>query len=208
MLKFSEIFEFSKEKFRKIPILKEFEWFEWFEWFGPSPIEPFNSGRRRLRAVEAQDLAQHPQEARRGGIAALSEDGVQIDARPFPHAAIKRKREAHVACFGAHAKVIEQRREVRIVQLVVDDEAGVDRDRPLAEVDLIRVGVAAQPVFGFVQHHLVLAREEFVKGHHRHPQQLNTGVMLLRGRTKTRKTERYASALWGARWDGSCLVWV
>ena len=41
MLKFSEIFEFSKEKFRKIPILKEFEW---FEWFGPSPIEPFNSG--------------------------------------------------------------------------------------------------------------------------------------------------------------------
>ena len=46
MLKFSEIFEFSKEKFRKIPILKEFEWFEWFEWFGPSPIEPFNSGYR------------------------------------------------------------------------------------------------------------------------------------------------------------------
>ena len=45
MLKFSEIFEFSKEKFRKIPILKEFEWFEWFEWFGPSPIEPFNPGR-------------------------------------------------------------------------------------------------------------------------------------------------------------------
>ena len=55
MLKFSEIFEFSKEKFRKIPILKEFEWFEWFEWiewfewFGPSPIEPFNSGLRLLR---------------------------------------------------------------------------------------------------------------------------------------------------------------
>ena len=46
MLKFSEIFEFSKEKFRKIPILKEFEWFEWFEWFGPSPIEPFNSASR------------------------------------------------------------------------------------------------------------------------------------------------------------------
>ena len=47
MLKFSEIFEFSKEKFRKIPIFKEFEWFEWFEWFGPSPIEPFNSGPGR-----------------------------------------------------------------------------------------------------------------------------------------------------------------
>ena len=48
MLKFSEIFEFSKEKFRKIPILKEFEWFEWFEWFDPSPIEPFNSPRDHL----------------------------------------------------------------------------------------------------------------------------------------------------------------
>ena len=47
MLKFSENSEFSKEKFRKIPILKEFEWFEWFEWFGPSPIEPFNSARHR-----------------------------------------------------------------------------------------------------------------------------------------------------------------
>ena len=35
-------FELSKDKFRKIPILKEFEW---FEWFGPPPIEPFNSGR-------------------------------------------------------------------------------------------------------------------------------------------------------------------
>ena len=44
MLKFSEIFEFSKEKFRKFPILKEFEWFEWFEWVGPSPTEPFNPG--------------------------------------------------------------------------------------------------------------------------------------------------------------------
>ena len=43
MLKFSEIFEFSKENFRKIPVLKEFECYEWFEWFGPSPIEPFNS---------------------------------------------------------------------------------------------------------------------------------------------------------------------
>ena len=47
MLKFSEMFEFSKEKFRKNPILKEFEWFEWFEWFGPSPIEPFNSAGDR-----------------------------------------------------------------------------------------------------------------------------------------------------------------
>ena len=61
MLKFSEIFEFSKEKFRKIPILKEFEWFEWFEWFGPSPIEPFNSGRDHLRAARRRDEGREPE---------------------------------------------------------------------------------------------------------------------------------------------------
>ena len=53
MLKFSEIFEFSKEKFRKFPILKEFEWFEWFEWFGPSPIEPFNSEQDQVDPLGA-----------------------------------------------------------------------------------------------------------------------------------------------------------
>ena len=70
MMKFSEIFAFSKEKFRKIPILKEVEWFEWFEWFGPSPIEPFNSGqnpsRLALRAFFAAGRAAR-QSAEPGG---------------------------------------------------------------------------------------------------------------------------------------------
>ena len=59
MLKFSETFEFSKEKFRKIPILKEFEWFERFEWFGPSPIEPFNSAGYGIISRNANDLPVH-----------------------------------------------------------------------------------------------------------------------------------------------------
>ena len=77
MLKFSEIFEFSKEKFRKIPILKEFEWFEWFEWFGPSPIEPFNSVRVQGLAV-VDGVAGHaverraPQHVRHGGVPLLA----------------------------------------------------------------------------------------------------------------------------------------
>ena len=58
MLKFSEIFEFSRETF---PILNEFEWFEWFEWFGPSSTEPFNSEVNRAAAgaafARAADLA-------------------------------------------------------------------------------------------------------------------------------------------------------
>ena len=54
MLKISEIFEFSKEKFRKIPILKEFEWFEWFD---PSPIEPFNSGSWNSAATAGEMIS-------------------------------------------------------------------------------------------------------------------------------------------------------
>ena len=67
MLKFSEIFEFSKEKFRKIPILKEFEWFEWFEWFGPSPIEPFNSANNGLlvRVADCQYQRSESDDAQR-----------------------------------------------------------------------------------------------------------------------------------------------
>ena len=83
MLKFSEIFEFSKEKIRKILILKEFEWFEWFEWFVPSPIEPFNPGRLRIFAVEllAPGPGQHAKRkeaihARR----AVEEQGLRIRA--------------------------------------------------------------------------------------------------------------------------------
>ena len=61
MLKFSEILEFAKEKFRKIPILKEFEWFEWFEWFGPSPTEPFNSaGHAGAWRAAVRPLAARP----------------------------------------------------------------------------------------------------------------------------------------------------
>ena len=60
MLKFSEIFEFSRENNPKIPILKEFEWFEWFERFGPSPIEPFNSGEDVRHAVEVVEEDVHP----------------------------------------------------------------------------------------------------------------------------------------------------
>ena len=58
------------EKFRKIPILKEFEWFEWFEWFvwfewfGPSPIEPFNSGLHRASRGAVPRLLLHRERER------------------------------------------------------------------------------------------------------------------------------------------------
>ena len=95
MLKFSEIFEFSKEKFRKIPILKEFEWFEWFEWFGPSPIELFNSGAdvvgppRHERRVEGL----HVEEARR------REERV---VRRYPVADRHRERAVHLVLKNAN----------------------------------------------------------------------------------------------------------
>ena len=77
MFKISEIFAFSKEKFRKIPILKQFEWFEWFEWFGPSPIEPESTLRRTLarRRVHASD---HIAIAATDAAAARNKEGCRI----------------------------------------------------------------------------------------------------------------------------------
>jgi hypothetical protein len=41
--------------------------------------------------------------------------------------------------------VREQRGEVRVGRLVVDDEAAVDRDRPPPDLDVDGVAVAAEP---------------------------------------------------------------
>ena len=91
MLKFSEIFEFSKEKFRKFPILKVFEW---FEWFGPSPIEPFNSGGPQLHPRHAGGAPRQRrhrvrqvghESARHGSAERRARRGPHVRGRPPPH---------------------------------------------------------------------------------------------------------------------------
>ena len=79
MLKFSELFEFS----RKNPILKEFEWFEWFEWFGPSPTEPFNS------AADGEAVLADRRQAGGGRVG-----GVAVQGRPRKTKIINRRNVA------------------------------------------------------------------------------------------------------------------
>ena len=102
-------------------------------------------------AVEAQHLAQHPQEGRREEIALLREDRTDIGAAPFEPAAVERQRKAHVAALRGDAELGKHCREIGIVELVVDDEAGVDRDMPAVIVDVDGRGMAAGPRIGLEQ---------------------------------------------------------
>ena len=63
--------------------------------------------------------------------------------------------EAHVAGLGGDAEVGEEGDEPRVVPLVVDEEAGVDVEGAVGEVDPDGVGVAARPVVGLEQRDVV-----------------------------------------------------
>ena len=110
---------------------------------------------RRL-AEEAQDVAQHRPVARLQHIGGLSDEAAQIFAGIFEPAAVERDGERHVARPRLDAEVAEQRGEVRIGALVVDDEAAVDADAAPVE----RVAVAAEPVGGLEQRHVADARQQ------------------------------------------------
>ena len=93
--------------------------------------------------VEAQQVAQHRPEARTQQVGALGEEAVQVGAGVFQRAAVQAHREGHVRRARRHLQVAEQRAQVGIGRLVVDDEAGVHRHAraPVRRVD--RVAVAA-----------------------------------------------------------------
>src|SRR3569832_3022803 len=88
----------------------------------------------RLR-VEARDLAKQMQEPRPKQIAPLAENCVEVPRPPFQPSVAGGQREAHVALVGSDAEMAEQRRQVWVVPLVVDDEARIDRDRAIAVPD-------------------------------------------------------------------------
>ena len=56
--------------------------------------------------------------------------------------------------------MVEERREVGIVRGIVDDEAGIDRDRALGAIDIDRVGVPAEPAVLLVERHVVAAAQQ------------------------------------------------
>ena len=101
--------------------------------------------------VEGENVAQHPQIGRRQQIARLREqpfcriDPVIAAALPLEAAGVRRHRKAHAAFDGLDAEMGEQRRQIGVIELVVDDEADIDRERRAVIIDVDGVAVPAGP---------------------------------------------------------------
>ena len=61
--------------------------------------------------------------------------------------------------------MIEQRRQVWIVSLVINDESGVDRCRPLIRWSVNRIRMAADPVVFFVNRYPMRLIKKPCRGH-------------------------------------------
>ena len=111
--------------------------------------------------LEPHDLRQHVQEARRQEIAPLREQRAEhagaIAAAPFEPAVVGRNRKAHVGGLGRNIEPGEHGGEIRVVQFIVDDEAGVHRKRRSIVIDVDGGSMAAGALILFKQHD-VMAR--------------------------------------------------
>jgi hypothetical protein len=113
----------------------------------------------RCHAVETQDVVRHAQERGPDEIAPLRKIALER-AAILETTLVEADGERHVGLFRRHAEMVEQRHEVGIVALVVDDEADVDR-RPAARcLGFGRAGMAAEATFALVDHDVVLAAEK------------------------------------------------
>ena len=63
-------------------------------------------------------------------------------------AIIERRGKRHLRALRRHAQMVEQRRQIGVIALVIDDEPGIDRRFRLAGWDHHRVGMAARTAFG------------------------------------------------------------
>ena len=73
--------------------------------------------------------------------------------------------EAHVARLGGHGQLVEELAEVGVGALVVHQEPGVGRHRPLGYVDRHGVGVASRAALGLEEVDLVGLAEDVRCGH-------------------------------------------
>ena len=117
------------------------------------------NGNPGAQGIEAQQVAQHPDEARVQQVAALGEDRVETGAAPFERAAAQRARrldrERHVGLDCLDAQFFKQLDQGRIGAFVEDQEARVhavgDRTARRGQGDVHGVGVAAKVVCGLKQ---------------------------------------------------------
>src|SRR5579862_8089832 len=105
--------------------------------------------------VEAMQVAQHRPETRPYEVAPFGKKSSKIAARIFKLPTGDRYGKRHVGQLSRHLQMREQRREVRIGLFVVDNEAGIDRDRSGRGLDRDRVRVPANSRVAFKDRNVV-----------------------------------------------------
>ncbi len=86
-------------------------------------------------------------------VAPLTEETVEAGTCIFICTVVEREREAHLSRFSGNPEMIKQGREVRIIPLVINDEAGVDGNHAFGGLHVNGIGVTAKMTIGLIQRH-------------------------------------------------------
>ena len=108
------------------------------------------TGERPHLAVEAQLVADQPPEAQAHQVRALREQPPPR-VRELEPPVVRRDRHPHLGVLDLDPELAQQRRERRVVAVIVDDEPGVDPALPARIVDADRVRVPADAALGLVE---------------------------------------------------------
>ena len=109
--------------------------------------------------LESPDVQKHVEEARGEEIAALGEKGAEnspaFTPAPFKAPPIGGDRKAHFGGLGGDAQPLQHRGKIRIIQSVIDDEPGIDRDLGAGMFDIDGRRMAARPQILLIERDLM-----------------------------------------------------
>src|SRR6188472_4604229 len=114
-------------------------------------------------AVESDQIAQHAVKTGVERVCRAREQPPWPGGRPLEPTAAVRDGEAHVGRLGGDPELGQHALEVRVVELVEDDEAGVDRQLPPGCRDVDRVGVPTR-IFARLEDVDVMSRAVELRG--------------------------------------------
>jgi hypothetical protein len=103
----------------------------------------------RSLTVKAQDVGQHPPEARRNEIASLREYTGEAGATPLKGAVVQAGRKRHVTGGGLNTQSLKPGLQARISAVIKNNKASIDRKVSALYTDLLGMGMATQTVVGF-----------------------------------------------------------
>ena len=140
-------------------------------------VKPWASRKLRKRGVVARLLArrrraarwkrgisrEHPQVRRPARLRQVGNSPAGPERTgPLQAGGVVAGRHRHLGVLGGHPELGEHPQQRRVGPFVVHDEAGVDGEHTVRAVDVVGVGVTAEPVVGLVQgdaHRLVAGRD-------------------------------------------------